>query len=60
MSAHPRAAELARLIRAVKAAGMNVSAVEVRWEEIEGRSVPTWRIVTAGDAAKRIGETVEW
>jgi hypothetical protein len=48
---HPRSSELTRLIQAVEKAGKHVAAVEVLWQEIDGREVPTWRILTAESGA---------
>ncbi len=54
MTQHPRASALTQFVRAVEKAGKHVSAVEVRWENIDGRETPVWRIVTSGDAPESI------
>lgn len=46
---HPRAPELAKIVAALEATGRPVQAVEVRWEQVDGREVPVWRIVLVGD-----------
>jgi hypothetical protein len=57
---HPRSSELTRLIQAVEKAGKHVAAVEVLWQEIDGREVPTWRIVTSGEPAGPVAGEVKW
>lgn len=57
---HPRASELTRLVRAIEAAGKSVSAVEVEWREIDGREVPTWRILTGAESKTRVDAEVKW
>lgn len=46
---HPRAPELAKIVAALEATGRPVQAVEVRWEQVDGREVPVWRIVLVGE-----------
>jgi hypothetical protein len=57
---HPRASELTRLVRAVEAAGKSVAAVEVRWEDQDGREVPVWRIVTGAESGTKVEAEVKW
>lgn len=54
---HPRAPELAKIVAALEASGRPVQAVEVRWEQLDGRDVPVWRIVL-GAEQKREPERV--
>lgn len=55
---HPRASELPKLIDALEKSGRQVAAVVVRWEQIDGREVPTWEL-RFGAEPKREG-AVEW
>ena len=55
---HPRAGTLKKLIAEAEAI-KTVSAVEVRWESVDGRDVPVWRIVF-GEAPRVASAPVRW
>ena len=55
---HPRTGQLAKLIREA-ATVQTVSAVEVRWETVDGRDVPVWRI-EFGEKPRVSSAPIDW